>query len=98
MSAVPEPLIQIRDLSVGFTSRAGKVMPVLRNIELSVSEGETIGLVGESGSGKSTLALAMMGYLKRGLHVLAASRCSEAGIPSRWTTVSWKRSAGASLG
>ncbi len=70
MSAVPEPLIQIRDLSVGFTSRAGKVMPVLRNIELSVSEGETIGLVGESGSGKSTLALAMMGYLKRGLHVL----------------------------
>ena len=45
-------------------------MPILRNIDLAVGEGETIGLVGESGCGKSTLALAMMGYLKSGLRVL----------------------------
>ena len=64
------PLIEIRNLSVGFTSRAGITLPILRNIDLTVSKGETIGLVGESGSGKSTLALAMMGYLKSGLRVL----------------------------
>ncbi|MDI3338761.1 ABC transporter ATP-binding protein [Defluviimonas aestuarii] len=65
-----EPLIQVRDLSVGFTGRAGHTLPVLRNIDLAVRRGESLGLVGESGSGKSTLALAMMGYLKRGLRVI----------------------------
>jgi len=64
------PLIQVKDLSVGFTSRAGDTLPILRNIDLSLQKGESIGLVGESGCGKSTLALAMMGYLKTGLRVL----------------------------
>ncbi|NKB62185.1 MAG: ATP-binding cassette domain-containing protein [Gammaproteobacteria bacterium] len=35
----------------------------VRDVTLSVSEGETFTLVGESGSGKSTLALAMAGLL-----------------------------------
>ena len=65
-----EPLLQVKNLSIGFTSRAGLTLPILRNIDLAFSEGETIGLVGESGCGKSTLALAMMGYLKSGLRVL----------------------------
>jgi peptide/nickel transport system ATP-binding protein len=67
------PLIDIRDLSIGFTSRAGDTLAVLRNIDLAVERGETVGLVGESGSGKSTLALAAMGYLKTGLRVLGGS-------------------------
>ncbi len=66
----PAPLIEIEDLSIGFTSRSGATLPILRNIDLTINEGETVGLVGESGSGKSTLALAMMGYLKGGLRVL----------------------------
>ncbi len=65
-----DPLIQVKDLSIGFTSRAGETLPILRNIDISLSAGDTIGLVGESGCGKSTLALAMMGYLKPGLRVL----------------------------
>ena len=65
-----EPLVQVKNLSIGFTSRAGLVLPILRNIDLAFGEGETIGLVGESGCGKSTLAMAMMGYLKSGLRVL----------------------------
>ncbi|MCH8177285.1 MAG: ABC transporter ATP-binding protein, partial [Proteobacteria bacterium] len=65
-----DPLIQVKDLSVGFTNRAGDTLPILRNIDLSLHRGDTIGLVGESGCGKSTLALAMMGYLKTGLRVL----------------------------
>lgn len=68
-----EALIAIRDLSIGFTSRANETLPILRNIDLTVAPGETVGLVGESGSGKSTLALAMMGYLKGGLRVLGGS-------------------------
>ena len=63
-------MIKVRNLSIGFTNQSGEVVKILRNIDLSLKRGETIGLVGESGSGKSTLALAMMGYLKTGLHVL----------------------------
>lgn len=65
-----KPLIEVQDLSVGFDNRAGEILPILRNIDLTLQPGETIGLVGESGCGKSTLALAMMGYLKSPLRVL----------------------------
>ncbi|MEO0893850.1 MAG: ABC transporter ATP-binding protein [Pseudomonadota bacterium] len=64
------PIIDIRDLSVGFTARAGHTQEVLKSVSVSVKAGETLGIVGESGSGKSTLALASMGYLKPGLHKL----------------------------
>ena len=67
------PLIDIRDISVGFTGKSGATLPVLRNIDLQVGAGESIGIVGESGSGKSTLALAAMGYLKRGLRLMNGS-------------------------
>ena len=59
-------LVEIRDLTMGFPS--GKrwlgqvpVIPVLREIDLDIVEGETLGLVGESGSGKSTLGRCLMG-------------------------------------
>lgn len=67
------PVIDIRNISVGFTGKSGATLPVLRNIDLRVAEGESVGIVGESGSGKSTLALAAMGYLKRGLRLLDGS-------------------------
>ncbi len=66
-------LIDIRNISVGFTGKSGQTLPVLRNIDLRVGEGESVGIVGESGSGKSTLALAAMGYLKRGLRLIGGS-------------------------
>ncbi len=68
-----QPVIDIRNLSVGFTGRSGHVIPVLRDVDLSVCRGESFGIVGESGSGKSTLALAAMGFLKQGLRVTGGS-------------------------
>ena len=70
MTAVAAASIEVRDLSIGFESQSGALLPILRNIDLAVGAGESIGLVGESGCGKSTLALAMMGYLTTGLTVL----------------------------
>ena len=58
--------IDVRNLSIGYTSRAGETVKVLRDVSLTINRGESVGLVGESGSGKSTLALAALGYFKRG--------------------------------
>jgi peptide/nickel transport system ATP-binding protein len=65
------PLVDIAGLCVGFRGRAGALLPVLHEVDLTVRRGESIGIVGESGSGKSTLALAAMGYLKPGLQKMS---------------------------
>jgi peptide/nickel transport system ATP-binding protein len=47
-------------LSVRYGGKA-----VLRDVELDIRPGETLGLVGHSGSGKSTLAMALLGLLDK---------------------------------
>ena len=66
-----ENIIQsVKNLSIGFKSKKGDEISILRNITTNIKKGETVGIVGESGSGKSTLALAMMGYVKQGLYTI----------------------------
>ena len=62
---------EIKNLSIGFTSKKGQQISILKNINTKIKKGETVGIVGESGSGKSTLALAMMGYVKHGLYTIS---------------------------
>ena len=61
---------KVKNLSIGFRSKKGEEILILRNISTNIKKGETVGIVGESGSGKSTLALAMMGYVKHGLYTI----------------------------
>jgi len=68
-----QTIIEIENLSVGYRNRAGNIVQVLRDIDLTVARGETVGLVGESGSGKSTLALSMMAYLRSGSELLGGT-------------------------
>jgi peptide/nickel transport system ATP-binding protein len=58
------PLLTVRDLTVEFATRRGKVSAV-KQVDISVSRGETLGIVGESGSGKSVTSYAVMRILDR---------------------------------
>ncbi len=55
-------LLEIRNLSVEFQTAQGPFRAV-DGVDLTLDEGEVLGVVGESGSGKSVTALALMGLL-----------------------------------
>ncbi|MFC4358021.1 dipeptide ABC transporter ATP-binding protein [Halobium salinum] len=57
-----DPLLSISDLRTQFATDRGRVKAV-DGVDLTVREGETVGLVGESGSGKSVTALSAMGLV-----------------------------------
>lgn len=54
--------LEIKNFSVSYP-REGGVCKALDAIELSIKDGESIGIVGESGSGKSMIALGILGLL-----------------------------------
>lgn len=58
------PLLEVKDLYIEFYDH---LIPetVVYDFDLTVDEGEIIGIVGESGSGKSMTALAIAGLLRR---------------------------------
>ncbi|WP_139691740.1 ABC transporter ATP-binding protein [Sporolactobacillus terrae] len=59
-------LVQVKNLNVTFTKKRGFLKhhsdetKAVNNVNLSVKEGETLGIVGESGCGKSTLARTLL--------------------------------------
>ncbi|HEX3356771.1 MAG TPA: ABC transporter ATP-binding protein [Tepidisphaeraceae bacterium] len=56
---MPEPLLELRNLSVAFDTDRGQIQPV-RDVSLSIFPGQTVALVGESGCGKSVTAMSIL--------------------------------------
>ncbi|MFE2823409.1 ABC transporter ATP-binding protein [Streptomyces sp. NPDC059271] len=63
VTALPAPVLEVKDLHVRFEQAGGDPVTVLHGIDLAVHAGQRLGLVGESGSGKSTVSLTCMGLL-----------------------------------
>ncbi len=59
------PALEVRDINAGYGKRMdGSVsVKVLRDVNMAVQRGHTVGVIGESGCGKSTLARVMSGLL-----------------------------------
>ncbi|HLK08931.1 MAG TPA: ABC transporter ATP-binding protein [Candidatus Angelobacter sp.] len=69
----PEPLLRVSALSVDYNAAAGNVVHALRNLDLEIASGESIGVLGESGSGKSSLALALLRLLPKNARLVSGS-------------------------
>jgi peptide/nickel transport system ATP-binding protein len=58
------PILRMRGVSVSYRGADGLV-PAVREVDLSLGEGQTLGLAGESGCGKTTLAMSVLRLLPR---------------------------------
>ena len=54
------PIVEVKNLHLSLVGGAGAVN-ILRGLDLSVAQGETISIVGPSGAGKTTLLMALSG-------------------------------------
>lgn len=62
IAGAEKPALSIIDYSLAYNTANGLVS-ALKNINLTIPKGKTVGLVGESGSGKSSMAWSVMRYL-----------------------------------
>jgi peptide/nickel transport system ATP-binding protein len=62
--AASGPALEVRGLTVEFDTEAG-VAEVVRQVDLTLERGQTLGVVGESGSGKTVTALSILGLIRR---------------------------------
>ena len=64
MSDEPAALLEVENLSTGFTTSRG-VLHAVDGVDFTLARGRALGIVGESGSGKTVLARSIMNLLPR---------------------------------
>lgn len=60
-----DPALEVRGIDAGYggISKGEPAIKILRDINITIERGKTVGIIGESGCGKSTLARVMAGLL-----------------------------------
>jgi len=67
------PLLELRKLSVEFSTHEG-VVKAVSDVDLDLATGETLAVVGESGSGKSQMLLSVLGLVAGNARVTGSAR------------------------
>jgi peptide/nickel transport system ATP-binding protein len=87
-----DTVLELRGLHVSYRAGDGDV-PAVRDVDLTMERGETVGLAGESGCGKSTIAASVLRLLPRTARVegqvLLAGEDVYAMRPGRLRAVRW---------
>ena len=90
-------VLDIRDLSIAIDHDT-QIKYAVRQLALTVHQGETFALVGESGSGKSMTALSILRLLPEALEVLAGELVIEGEDVNRLPEVAMQRIRGGRVG
>ena len=66
-------VFEASNLCINAVRDDGSELPIVKEVNFQVREGEVVALIGESGSGKTTIALSALGYCKPGLKISGGS-------------------------
>lgn len=82
-------LLEVSELSIAYAND-----PIVKNMNLSLEEGEVVAIVGESGSGKTTVIRAILGCLPHGGHITGGEICFEGKNLLENTVEDWRKLCG----
>lgn len=73
MNAAAQRILQVSNLSVELNRAAGARKSILKDVSLSLSQNEVLGIIGESGSGKTVLSRALVNWINSPLAITGGS-------------------------
>lgn len=98
ISQPKQPLLSVRDLTLGFRASDGTAKPVVQGVSFGLDAGQSLAVVGESGSGKTLIGKTLLGLLPDAAQIMGGS-VSFAGQPLlEQTPAQWRTTRGIGIG
>jgi len=88
--------LEINNYHLDIENFDGK-LPVLKNINITIQAGETVGIVGESGSGKTLLVRSIMGLMPAQARITQGTICFQGQELTKLDEKGWRKIRGARI-